>query len=58
MKNKHNSFNTNEDMIKIPPRLLTFQHPFSMTVTGPNGLGKMEWTRKMLLPQLEQTSPE
>ena len=46
MKNKHNSFNTNETMIKMSPRLLTFQHPFSMMVTGPIGSGKTEWTKK------------
>ena len=42
MKNKHNSFNTNETMITMPPKLLTFQHPFSMMVTGPSGLGKRD----------------
>ena len=58
MKNKHNSFNTNETMIKMPPRLLTFQQPFSMMVTGPSGSGKTKWTRKLLLSSLVQPPPE
>ena len=58
MKNKHIFFKTNEAMIKMPPRLLTFQHPFSMMVTGPSGSGKTEWTRKMLLSLLVQPPPE
>ena len=58
MKNKHNSFNTNEIMIKMSPRLLTFQHPFSMMVTGPIRSGKTEWTRKLLLCSLGQPPPE
>ena len=57
MKNKHNYFNTNETMIKMPPKLLTSQHPFSMMVTGPSGLGKTEWTRKLLLSSLVQPPP-
>ena len=32
-----------------PLKEITFQHPFSMTVTGPSGSGKTEWTRKLLL---------
>ena len=58
MKNKHKSFNTTETMIKMPPMLLTFQHPFSMMATGPSGSGKTEWTRKRLLFLLVQLPPE
>ena len=45
-------------MMKMLPRLLTFQHPFSVTVTGPSGSGKTEWTRKLLLSSLVQPPPE
>ena len=33
---------------------ITFQHPFSMMVTGPSASGKTEWTRKLLLSTLKQ----
>ena len=46
MKNKHNSFNSNKTMIKMPHRFLTFQNPFFMMVTGPSGSRKGEWARK------------
>ena len=28
---------------------MTFQHPFSMIITGPSASGETEWTRKLLL---------
>ena len=34
---------------ELPPNIhtnMTFQHPFSMMVTGPSASGKTEWTRK------------
>ena len=37
---------------------MTFQHPFSMMVTGPNQSGKTEWMRKLLLSSLIQPSPQ
>ena len=37
---------------------MTFQHPFSMMVTGPSQSGKTEWTRKLLLSPLIQPPPE
>ena len=58
MKNKPNAFNTKETMMKLPPRLLTFQHPFSMMVTGPSRIDKTGWTRKLLLSSLVQAAPE
>ena len=48
LKNKHQSSS----------KSLTFQHPFSMMVTGPSQSGKTEWTRKLLLSSLIQTPPE
>lgn len=35
-----------------------FQHPFSMVVSVPSGNGKMEWTRKLLLPYLVRPPSE
>ena len=37
---------------------MTFQHPFSMMVTGPSQSGKTEWTRKLLLSSLIQPFPQ
>ena len=37
---------------------ITFQHPFSMMVTGPSASGKTEWTRKLLLSTLIQPPSE
>ena len=37
---------------------MTFQHPFSMMVTGPSQSGKTEWMRKLLLSSLIQPPPE
>ena len=37
---------------------MTFQHPFSMMVTGHSQSGKKEWTRKLLLSPLIQRSPQ
>ena len=37
---------------------MTFQHPFSMMVTGPSQSGKTEWTRKLLLSPLIQQPTE
>ena len=59
MKNKHQSPDTNETIMQIPPSTsLTFQHPFSMMVTGPSQSWKTEWTRKLLLLPLIQPPPE
>ena len=59
MKNKHQSPDTNETIVQMPPSTsLTFQHPFSMMVTGPSQSGKTEWTRKLLLSPLIQLPPE
>ena len=44
--------------MEMPPWLLTFQHPFSKMVTEPSGLGKMEWTTKLLLSFLLQLPTE
>ena len=41
-----------------PLKEITFQHPFSMIVTGQIGSGKTEWTRKLLLISLIQPPPE
>ena len=41
-----------------PLKEMTFRHPFSMMITGPSGLGKTEWTRKLLLSSLVQPPPE
>ena len=41
-----------------PLKEMTLRHPFSMMVTGPSGLGKTEWTRKLLLSSLVQPPPE
>ena len=38
--------------------IMTFQHPFSMMVTGPSASGKTEWTRKLLLSTLIQPPSE
>ena len=59
MKNKHQSLDTNGTIMQMPPATsLTFQHPFSMMVTGPRQSGKTEWTRKLLLSPLIQPPPE
>ena len=52
MKYKHKSLHTNNTMMQLPPRSLTFQHPFSMMVARPNGSGNTEWTRKLLFSSL------
>ena len=41
-----------------PLNEMTFRHPFSIMLTGPSGLRKMEWTRKLLLSLLVQPPPE
>ena len=59
MKNKHQSPDTNKTIVQMSPSTtLTFQHPFSMMVTGPSQSGKTEWTRKLLLSLLIQPPPE
>ena len=40
-----------------PLKKMTFQHPFSMMITGPSRSGKTEWTRKLLLSSLVQSRP-
>ena len=43
MKNKHQSPDTNKTIVQMSPSMtLTFQHPFSMMVTGPTQSGKTE----------------
>ena len=37
---------------------MTFQHPFSMVISGPSGNGKSVWTKNLLLSSLIQPSPE
>jgi hypothetical protein len=37
---------------------MTFQHPFSMVVSGPSVSGKTEWTRTLLLSNLVRQPPE
>ena len=37
---------------------ITFQHIFSMMVTGPSGSGQTQWTRKLLLTSLIHPPPE
>ena len=37
---------------------MTFKHPFSMVVSGPSGIGKSVWTKKLLLSSLIQPSQE
>ena len=45
--------------MQMPPSTsLTFQHPFSMMVTGASQSGKMEWTRKLLPSPLIQPPRE
>ena len=59
MKSKHQSPDTNKTIVQMSPSTsLTFQHPFSMMVTGPTQSGKTEWTRKLLLSLLIQPPPE
>ena len=59
MKNKHQSPDTNKTIVQMSPSMtLTFQHSFSMMVTGPSQSGKTEWTRKLLLLLLIQPPPE
>ena len=41
-----------------PLKEITFQHPFSMMVTGSSGSGKTDCTRKLLLTSLIQPPPE
>ena len=56
MRNKHNSLETMDQMTSS--KTMTFKHPFSMVVSGPNGRGKSVWTKKLLLSSLIQPSPE
>ena len=58
IKNKHNFLDTNNTMMQLSPGPVTFQHLFSMMMTGPSGSGETECTNTLLLSSLIQPPPE
>ena len=60
MKAKHNDAMkpSNDMLIPRTTDRVVFQHPFTMMVSGPSGSGKTRWTRRMLLSELIQPSPD